>query len=66
MKINELFNKDINRDIRPVITIGNESEDQIQQELEEYVITKELRANLRDFFRAYRTSFKSPTDRIGV
>lgn len=66
MKIQNLFKKDIKRDIQGVVTIGNEEEFRKQQELEEYVCTKEVVDNFRTFFSAYRKSVQQPTDRMGV
>ena len=42
MIIRDLFNKDIERTIEGVVTIGNETEEQKWQELEEYVCTDEI------------------------
>ena len=66
MKIEKLFKKDIKRDIQGVVTIGNEEEFRKQQELEEYVCTKEVIDNFRTFFSAYRKSIQQPTDKMGV
>lgn len=66
MKLKELFKKDITRNITGVVTIGNETEDQMVQELEEYVCTNEIISNFREFFSAYRKSIQSPTEKIGV
>lgn len=66
MTIQNLFKKDIKRDIQGVVTIGNEEEFRKQQELEEYVCTKEVVDNFRTFFSAYRKSIQQPTDKMGV
>ena len=66
MKIQKLFKKDIKRDIQGVVTIGHEEDFRKQQELEEYVCTKEVIDNFRTFFSAYRKSVQQPTDRMGV
>ena len=66
MKIEKLFKKDIKRDIQGVVTIGNEEEFRKQQELEEYVCTKEVIDNFRTFFSSYRKSIQQPTDKMGV
>ena len=44
-QIKDIFQKDINRDIRGVIKIGQDSEAIKKQELEEYVVTNELKNN---------------------
>jgi hypothetical protein len=66
MKIRDLFKRSINRPIKGVVTIGNEEEAQRKQELEEYVVTKELINHFRTFFKSYRASVNQPTDRMGV
>lgn len=66
MEIKKLFKKDIARDIQGVVTIGNEEETRKKQELEEYVCTKEVLRNFREFFSAYRKSVSQPTENIGV
>lgn len=66
MKIKDIFAKDINRDIRGVIKIGQDSDDIKQQELEEYVVTDELKRNFKRFFNAYDKSINNPTDEMGA
>ena len=56
IQIKDIFAKDINRDIRGVIKIGQDSDDIKQQELEEYVVTDELKRNFNRFFDAYDKS----------
>lgn len=55
-QIKDIFQKDINRDIRGVIKIGQDSEAIKKQELEEYVVTNELKNNFTRFFDAYDKS----------
>ncbi len=66
MIIKDLFEKDIDRSIQGVVTIGNEDEEQRWQELEEYVCTNEIVKSFRTFFRKYRESLTVPTEKIGV
>ncbi|MBR4345194.1 MAG: BREX system P-loop protein BrxC [Lachnospiraceae bacterium] len=66
MIIKDLFKKDITRSIQGVVTIGNESEEQKWQELEEYVCTDEITKSFRTFFRRYRESINNPTGKMGV
>ena len=66
MKIKDIFAKDIDRDIRGVIKIGQDSEDIKQQELDEYVVTDELKRNFTRFFDAYDKSINNPTDEMGA
>lgn len=65
MTIKELFSKRIDRHINGVIKIGNDNENK-QQELEEYVVTRELSRYFTQFFDAYSTSLDSSTKEIGV
>ena len=51
MIIRELFEKEIDRPIQGVVTIGNEDDRQKKQELEEYVCTDEITKSFRTFFR---------------
>jgi hypothetical protein len=66
MIIKNLFEKDIDRSIQGVVTIGNEDEEQKWQELEEYVCTDEIVKSFRTFFRKYRESLTVPTEKMGV
>ena len=66
MIIRELFEKEIDRPIQGVVTIGNEDDRQKKQELEEYVCTDEITKSFRTFFRRYRESINNPTEKIGV
>lgn len=45
-----MFQKDIHRNIEGVITASQASEEQVYQELDEYVVTKELQGQFRTFF----------------
>ena len=42
MQIKEMFEKKIDRDIKGVIKVGQSDEENVYQELDEYVVTKEL------------------------
>ena len=42
MKIGQMFVKPIDRDLKGVIKVGQDDDRNIQQELEEYVVTREL------------------------
>lgn len=41
MRIREMFEKKIDRDIKGVIKIGQDDDTNVDQELEEYVVTRE-------------------------
>lgn len=49
MKIQSMFQKDINRDINGVVKVAQDDEKSLHQELSEYIITKELRRHFRTF-----------------
>ena len=53
MQIKEMFEKKIDRDIKGVIKVGQSDEENVYQELDEYVVTKELLKHFRDFFDNY-------------
>jgi 5-bromo-4-chloroindolyl phosphate hydrolysis protein len=66
MNIQSMFQKDINRDINGVIKVAQDDEYSLQQELGEYIITKELRRHFSTFFDNYSKAINQPTDKIGV
>ena len=66
MKIQSMFQKDINRDINGVVKVAQDDERSLQQELSEYIITKELRRHFRTFFDNYTKAIDQPTDKMGV
>lgn len=66
MRIADLFLKPIDREIKGVIKVGQDDSDNIFQELDEYVVTKELSKHFRDFFQNYRKGIKGYTDKMGV
>lgn len=66
MKIGEMFYKPIDRDIKGVIKVGQDDESNVYQELEEYVVTRELSRHFNDFFEAYKKGVVDLTDKMGV
>lgn len=71
MKISELFLKPIDRPINGVIKADQMDAASVWQELEEYVVTKQISEYLRKFFDAYLAAIDRPhdaaiTDRMGV
>ncbi len=66
MRIQNMFQDDINRNINGVIQVEQDSEAVIEQEVKEYVITKELRKHFAAFFSFYSAAFDTPTSDIGV
>lgn len=66
MTIRDMFVDDINRKINGVIKVNQDDSNIIDQEVSEYVITKELKGYITKFFDSYSDSFTTPTDDIGV
>jgi len=66
MIIKDIFAKPIDRNIKGVITIGDERDQNVKQELEEYVVTRELKRHFNDFFKAYVNSIGHNTTNMGV
>jgi hypothetical protein len=66
MIIKEMFQKDIERDIRGVIKVAQTDEDNIYQELDEYVVTRELNKHLSKFYENYQKGIDGITDKMGV
>lgn len=66
MKVNELFLKNIHRNIEGVITATKTNDEQIYQELDEYVVTKELQRHFQTFFDAYKKGIMGETSKMGV
>lgn len=66
MKIQSMFQKNINRPINGVIKVGQDDDEALVQELSEYIITKELRRHFSTFFDNYFQAIDHPTDKIGV
>ena len=66
MRIQNMFHDDINRQINGVIKVDQDANDVIEQEVREYVITKELRKHFSAFFNYYSDAFEIPTADIGV
>ena len=66
MKVERIFKKDIAREIKGVIKVGQEADMDVRQELDEYVVTDELRGHLVYFFKQYLKSLNVPTDQMGV
>ncbi len=66
MLIKEMFEKEIDRDIQGVIIVGQSEEENAAQELDEYVLTKELQKHFADFFSAYKKGIVGTTPKMGV
>jgi nucleoside-triphosphatase THEP1 len=71
MKIREIFRKKIDRPINGVIKADQRDAESIWQELDEYVVTKQLTEYFRRFFDAWLAAADNPNDptisaRMGV
>ncbi len=71
MQIKELFKKEIGRPINGVVKADQLDESTIWQELDEFVVTRELDQHLRKFFSTYTESMGQSKDadlsgKIGV
>lgn len=66
MMIRDMFAENINRPINGVIKVDQDAADVIEQEVREYVITKELKKHFISFFDYYSDAFDKPIADIGV
>ena len=71
MRVENLFQKDISRPINGVVKADQLDESSVWQELEEFVVTKELDQHLRRFFSSYCEAMEKTGDpdvvgKIGV
>jgi len=66
MIIHDIFEKRIDREINGVIKVGQGENENVKQELEEYVVTKELQKHFADFFSSYKSGITGTTDKMGV
>ena len=63
-KLNEIYKKNIAREIQGVIKVDDEN--YIKQELEEYVVTDELLKHFNSFFESYNAGINGNTEKMGV
>lgn len=66
MFIKNMFEKDITREISGVIKASETDEKKIYQELDEYVVTKEVAKHLNKFYENYSKGINGTTDKMGV
>lgn len=66
MQIRDMFLKSIERDVKGVIKVGQDDDANVKQELEEYVVTRELQKHFSAFFENYVKSINGETDKMGV
>lgn len=60
MRIQSMFERDITRNINGVIKVTQEDEASIEQELSEYVVTRELRPPLQRLPQRLRIGHRRP------
>lgn len=66
LTIKSILQKDIERKINGVVKADSNEKDTIITELNEYVVTEEIRKRLIKFFDKYVDSINSPTEDMGV
>ena len=66
MYVKNMFAKPIDREIKGVIKVGQGDDENVRQELEEYVVTRELQKHFADFFSSYKKGIVGNTDKMGV
>lgn len=66
MKIQKMFKDDINRPINGVVQVEQDTERVLIQELDEYVVTKELKKHFITLFNNYGDAFDNKTNDVGV
>lgn len=66
MIIRDMFIRDIEREISGVVKVAQTDEKKIYQELDEYVVTKEISKHLSKFYENYSKSINGNTDKMGV
>ncbi|MEG0855804.1 MAG: BREX system P-loop protein BrxC [Terrisporobacter sp.] len=64
MELKQMFKRDITRDIKGVIVIGEDQK--IKEELDEYVVTKEIAKHLGKFYQNYTKGIDGKTERMAV
>lgn len=66
MLIKYMFKKPIDRNIQGVIVVGEEGLADEKNELEEYVVTRELQRHFKEFFENYKVGVLGKTRKNGV
>ena len=66
MRIQQMFRDDIDRKINGVVKVDQDAADVLEQEVKEYVITRDIRKHMITFFNNYGESFREPTADVGV
>ena len=58
MKLKEIYNNKIERDVNPAVSITDESDNTINTEIEEYVFTDDIINNLYDLLATIKDTKK--------
>lgn len=66
MLIHDMFSNEINRPINGVVKVGQADDSVVEEEIREYVITRELKKHFITFFNNYNDAFHNTTADIGV
>ncbi len=66
MRLSDIYEKSIDRDIKGVIKVGQDDNQNVLQELDEYVLTEELSKHFDVFFENYKNGIVGHTDKMGV
>ena len=66
MRLYDIYQKAIDREITGVIKVGQDDNKNVLQELEEYVLTDELGQHFDTFFENYKKGIVANTDKMGV
>lgn len=66
MQIKDMFRKKIDREIQGVIIVGQGEETNVAQELEEYVVTRELQRHFADFLQHIKRYSGNHTENGGL
>ena len=66
MKLYDIYEKSIDREITGVVKVGQDDDQNVLQELEEYVLTDELGKHFDEFFTNYKKGISGHTDKMGV
>ena len=66
MLIRDTLKQDINRQINGVVKVGETDAHTLQVELSEYVVTREIEKNLRDFYTSFEQNSRMESSNIGV
>lgn len=56
-----MFQDDIDRKINGVVKVDQDAADVLKQEVQEYVITRDIRSHMITFFNNYAEAFREPT-----